>query len=74
VVDGTVKWFNAKKGFGFIVADGYDRDIFVHYSIIEGDGFRSLTQGEAVRLEVHDEGKGPRATAVARVEEPAPID
>ena len=67
--DGTVKWFNAKKGFGFIVVDGIEHDIFVHYSVIQGDGFRTLHQGERVKVKIGDEGKGPRALEVCHVEE-----
>lgn len=64
--NGTVKWFNAKKGFGFVVVDGYEQDIFVHYSVIEGEGFRTLTEGEAVEVDVGDDGKGPRARRVVK--------
>ena len=55
----TVKWFNAKKGYGFLVVDGIEQDVFVHYSVIEGDGFRTLSQGETVQVDVGDDGKGP---------------
>ena len=67
---GTVKWFNAKKGFGFVVVDGYDHDIFVHYSVIEGDGFRTLVEGEEVNIDIGDDGKGPRARRVVKHGEP----
>lgn len=66
----TVKWFNARKGFGFLVVDGHEQDIFVHYSVIEGDGFRTLVQGESVAAEVGDDGKGPRAVRVQRLQAP----
>ena len=65
---GTVKWFNAKKGFGFVVVDGQERDIFVHYSVIEGDGFKTLNEGERVHIDVGDDGKGPRARRVVKLE------
>lgn len=68
--NGTVKWFNAKKGFGFIVVDGVEHDIFVHYSVIRGDGFRTLHEGERVTVKVGDEGKGLRALEVCHTEEP----
>ena len=64
---GTVKWFNAKKGFGFIIVDGIDQDIFVHYSVIEGEGFRTLAEGEQVNIDVGDDGKGPRARSVSKM-------
>ena len=73
MVTGTVKWFNAKKGYGFIVAEGIDQEIFVHYSVIEGEGFRTLNQGETIKVEVGDDGKGPRARKVVRLE-PVAID
>ncbi len=63
--EGTVKWFNDKKGWGFIQkADG--DDVFVHYSAIRGDGFKSLAEGERVRFEVEDSAKGPAAVNVER--------
>jgi CspA family cold shock protein len=62
MIKGTVKWFNDGKGFGFIeTADG---DVFVHHSAIQGDGFRSLREGQEVELEVGQGEKGPRATTV----------
>ena len=64
--NGTVKWFNAKKGFGFVIVDGIGHDIFVHYSTIEGEGFRTLAEGDAVLVDVGDDGKGPRARRVTR--------
>lgn len=67
---GTVKWFNAKKGFGFLVVEGWDQDVFVHYSVIEGDGFRTLSQNEKVQVDVGDDGKGPRARRVLHTGDP----
>jgi len=63
---GTVKWFDSKKGFGFIVGDEGE-DVFVHFSVIEGDGFRSLKDGEAVDYEVERGAKGLLAKTVKRL-------
>ncbi len=61
--DGTVKWFNPKKGYGFIAAaDG--RDVFVHYSSISGDGYRTLEEGDSVSFDIVEGEKGPRAENV----------
>jgi len=60
---GTVKWFNAEKGFGFISTEGGD-DVFVHFSSIQSDGYRSLNDGQAVEFEVVQGPKGPQADAV----------
>ncbi len=65
---GKVKWFNDQKGFGFITPDNGERDCFVHFSVIEGDGFKSLREGEAVEFEVVDGEKGPSAQAVKKIE------
>jgi CspA family cold shock protein len=62
---GTVKWFNDSKGFGFIRIEG-DADVFVHYSQIEGDGFRTLEEGQAVQFELRDGPKGKFAERVTR--------
>lgn len=61
---GTVKWFNNKKGFGFIVGEGSDEDVFVHYSAIQGDGFRTLLKGAVVEFEVERGPKGLHAASV----------
>jgi cold shock protein len=62
---GTVKWFNDSKGYGFI-QHGEGTDVFVHFSSIEGEGFRTLAEGEAVEFEVRDSEKGPQAMNVIR--------
>ncbi|WP_053761212.1 cold-shock protein [Streptomyces sp. AS58] len=63
MVQGTVKWFNAEKGFGFIQQDA-GPDLFVHYSEIQGTGYRSLEENQRVRYEVTQGPKGPQATQV----------
>lgn len=61
---GTVKWFNAEKGYGFITVDEGGQDVFVHYSAIEMNGYRSLVEGQHVQFEVGAGPKGPQAEAV----------
>ncbi len=63
---GTVKWFNATKGFGFITTEDGD-DVFVHFSAIEGEGFKSLDEGQEVEFEVTDGEKGPQAVNVTKL-------
>ncbi|MGM7719686.1 cold-shock protein [uncultured Metabacillus sp.] len=60
---GTVKWFNAEKGFGFIEVEG-GSDVFVHFSAIQGDGFKSLDEGQKVTFDVEQGQRGPQATNV----------
>ena len=61
--EGTVKWFNQRKGYGFISGED-GRDVFVHYSNISGDGFKSLSEGDGVSFDIVDGEKGPRAENV----------
>lgn len=63
---GRVKWFNAEKGFGFIEVDNGD-DVFVHYSAIAGEGFKSLEEGQEVEFDVVDGDRGPQAANVEKV-------
>ncbi|MBF8189008.1 cold-shock protein [Nonomuraea sp. NPDC005983] len=66
MAQGTVKWFNADKGYGFIAVDG-GKDVFVHYSAIMMDGYRSLEQGQRVEFEITQGQKGPQAESVRSV-------
>ena len=61
--EGKVKWFNEKKGFGFIEQDG-GNDLFVHHTAITGEGFKTLSEGQKVRFEVEETPKGPKAKNV----------
>jgi CspA family cold shock protein len=64
---GKVKWFNSKKGYGFIRLNDGDKDIFVHYTSIKGDGFKSLAEGEEVQFEMTEGPKGLQAQNVLRL-------
>ena len=66
MAQGTVKWFNAEKGYGFIAVDG-GQDVFVHYSAIVADGYRSLDEGQRVEFEVTQGQKGPQADQVRAI-------
>ncbi|GGA27201.1 cold-shock DNA-binding protein family [Paenisporosarcina quisquiliarum] len=63
---GTVKWFNAEKGFGFIEVEG-ENDVFVHFSAIQGEGFKSLEEGQKVEFEVVEGNRGPQAANVTKL-------
>jgi len=65
---GKVKWFNDSKGYGFIAKDDGSGDVFVHFSAIGGDGFKSLAEGDAVEFDVVDSDKGPKAANVKKVQ------
>ncbi|AHW63019.1 MAG: cold-shock protein [Corynebacterium sp.] len=64
MAQGTVKWFNAEKGYGFIAPNDGGADVFVHYSEIQGNGFRTLEENQQVEFEIGDGAKGPQAQAV----------
>ncbi len=66
VAQGTVKWFNADKGYGFIAVDG-GRDVFVHFSAIKMDGYRSLAEGQRVEFDIEQSDRGPQASSVRAV-------
>ena len=67
MTQGVAKWFNAEKGFGFIAQDGGGADVFVHYSNIASDGYRSLDEGQRVEFEVTQGQKGPQAEQVRAI-------
>lgn len=67
MAQGTVKWFNAEKGFGFIAPEDGSADIFVHYSEIQGNGFRTLEENQKVEFEVGEGAKGPQAQQVRAI-------
>ncbi len=65
MAQGTVKWFNADKGFGFIEVEGQD-DVFVHFSAIQGDGFKTLEEGQSVSFDIEEGNRGPQAANVTK--------
>ena len=67
MAQGTVKWFNSEKGFGFIAPDDGSADVFVHYSEIQGNGFRSLDENQRVEFEVTQGQKGPQAANIRAI-------
>ncbi len=66
-ITGTVKWFNSKKGFGFITRDDGQGDVFVHFSAIQSRGFKTLEEGQKVEFEIVQDEKGPKAANVVKV-------
>ena len=66
-ITGTVKWFNDDKGFGYITREDGEKDCFVHHSAIQGEGFKSLTEGEQVQFDVVQGPKGPAAANVRKL-------
>ena len=67
MAQGVVKWFNAEKGFGFISVDGGGPDVFVHFSAIQGDGYRSLDENQRVEFEASQGPKGPQAATIRAI-------
>ena len=65
---GLVKWFNDAKGYGFIQQEGSDKDVFVHYTAIQGEGFKTLAEGQKVEFELIEGPKGPQAAYVNKVQ------
>ncbi|MBM7700682.1 cold-shock protein [Kurthia huakuii] len=66
MTQGTVKWFNAEKGFGFIAVDGGD-DVFVHFSAIQSEGFKTLEEGQKVEFTIEEGNRGPQAANVEKI-------
>lgn len=62
---GTVKWFNAEKGYGFITRED-GSDVFVHFSVIQGDGYKTLEEGQSVTFDIEDSDRGPQASNVVK--------
>jgi CspA family cold shock protein len=66
-ITGTVKWFNGEKGFGFATPDDGGKDVFVHYSAIQMNGYRNLDEGDRIEFNVEQGDKGPKATNVTKI-------
>ncbi|GGA41640.1 MULTISPECIES: cold-shock protein [Bacillaceae] len=66
MTQGTVKWFNAEKGFGFIEVEG-GNDVFAHFSAIQGEGFKSLDEGQKVEFDIEDGQRGPQAVNIVKL-------
>jgi CspA family cold shock protein len=71
---GTVQWFSRVKGYGFIRPDGQEEDVFVHYSVIRGEGYRNLNRGQRVEFAIEDTPKGPQAVEVLGLDEEVSIE
>lgn len=67
MAQGTVKWFNNQKGYGFITPEGSDKDVFCHHSAIQGDGYKTLDEGQKVEFEIKDGPKGQEAANVVKL-------
>jgi CspA family cold shock protein len=67
MAQGTVKWFNSEKGFGFIAPEDGSKDVFVHYSEVQGSGFRTLEENQRVQFDIEQGPKGPQAVKVTAV-------
>ena len=67
MAQGTIKWFSDQKGYGFITPDGGAKDIFVHFSALQGDGFKSLAEGQRVSFDITSGPKGEQATNVVKL-------
>jgi len=67
MAQGTIKWFSDQKGYGFITPEGGKKDVFVHFSALQGDGFKSLTEGQMVSFDITDGPKGEQATNVVKL-------